>query len=247
MRHLRSGLNVFAATCLAEAACLALPYLLGDWIAVLALRLRPVAEAGLFGYVRGWVAVAAIVILPPAFVAGAQFPLLIALLGSGRAQLARQVGHAYLFNTLGAILGALAGGFGLLPLLGAPGAWRAAVLLLAALGLAATLAPRERRFAPMSVALAGTLALVVMCSRCPVPRPRGGTAGSAWARWCRSAPGPRALPPATAGLWSNDVQRIIGWEREGIESSVALQRWGGLAFMVNGKVDGNARTMPPCR
>ena len=245
IRRIRIGMEVFAATCLAEAACLALPYLLGDWVALLALRLRPVAEAGLFGYVRGWVAVAAIVILPPAFVAGAQFPLLIALLGSGRARLARQVGHAYLFNTLGAILGALAGGFGLLPLLGAPGAWRAAVLLLAALGLAATLASRERRMASMIVALAGTLGLVVTLLAVPGPTAAWRHSGIGVGQVVSLGSWPIGTSARERKAWSNDVQRIIGWEREGIESSVALQRWGGLAFMVNGKVDGNARNDAP--
>ena len=61
-------------------------------------------------------------VLPAAFVAGVQFPLLIALLGRGDQHVGRQVGLTYAWNTAGAIVGSLAGGFGLLPLLTAPGA-----------------------------------------------------------------------------------------------------------------------------
>src|SRR6185503_16270830 len=133
VRRRAPSLSAFAATCLAEAACLAVPYAIGDRLALLALRLRPGAAAGLWLYVEGWTVVTAIVVLPAAVVAGAQFPLLIALLGQGSDRVARDVGLAYLWNTVGGIVGALAGGFGLLPILTAPGCWRASALLLAAL------------------------------------------------------------------------------------------------------------------
>jgi len=71
-------------------------------------------------------------VLPPALVAGYQYPLLIALLGRGR----EHVGRTWLGRRLehrGCFRRALAGGFGLLPLLTAPAGWRAAALLLAAL------------------------------------------------------------------------------------------------------------------
>ena len=83
------------------------------------------AALGFSGLVAGWALIAALVVLPAALVAGLQFPLLIALLGRGRARVGRDVGVTYAANTLGAIVGSLAGGFGLLPLLGALGCWRA--------------------------------------------------------------------------------------------------------------------------
>ena len=63
-------------------------------------------------------------VLPAAFVSGVQFPLLIGLLGQGDKDVGKQVGLAFSWNTVGAICGSLAGGFGLLPLLAAPGVWR---------------------------------------------------------------------------------------------------------------------------
>jgi predicted membrane-bound spermidine synthase len=67
-------------------------------------------------------AVTGIVVLPASVVAGYQFPLLIALFGRGRERLGHQIGVVYASNTIGAIVGSLAGGFGLLPALSAPGA-----------------------------------------------------------------------------------------------------------------------------
>ena len=77
-------LSGFAATCALEALCLIVPYALGDRIAVLAILLRPVGAFGLAGYIAQWTLVTALVAFPAAFVAGFQFPLLIALLGRGR-------------------------------------------------------------------------------------------------------------------------------------------------------------------
>src|SRR5262249_19589257 len=98
---------------------------------------RPEVGARLAASLPGWAAVTAIVVLPAAIVAGAQYPLLIALLGAGRRGVGAQVGAAAACNTAGAMAGSLSGGFALLPLLSATGCWRAAAALLTALGLAA--------------------------------------------------------------------------------------------------------------
>jgi spermidine synthase len=234
------GLPAFAASCLAEAALIALPYVLGDRIALLALALRPPAGTVLWGYLAGWTLVTAIVVLPAAVVAGAQFPLLVALLGEGRAQVARHLGRAYFWNTVGGILGALAGGFGLLPLLTAPGCWKAVALLLAALAVVAVAA--DRRLTG-SVAVVGAGAAVVAVALLLADGPT--------AAWRHSAIGAgRANAPLMSGpnaetAWINDARRAVIWEREGVESSVAVHAIAGLSFVVNGKVDGNARNDAP--
>ena len=64
---------------------------------------------------------ATLMVFPAALVSGYQFPLLVALVGKGRKDVARDVGATYAANTLGSIVGSLAGGFGLLPALGAIG------------------------------------------------------------------------------------------------------------------------------
>jgi spermidine synthase len=232
--------GAFAATCLAEAACLAVPFAMGDRIATLALTLRPLAARGLADYVPGWAAVTAIVVLPAALVAGFQFPLLVALLGRGRDGVGRHLGQVYAWNTAGAIAGALAGGFGLLPLLSAPACWRAASLGLAVTGLAAALAGRSRRRTTLACAAAtGVIAAVVLA----VPGPT--------AAWRHSGiGGGRSSFPPLGGVnevksWAHRARRVVFWEAEGVESSIALQRQSGLAFLVNGKIDGNARSDAP--
>ncbi|HLJ73073.1 MAG TPA: fused MFS/spermidine synthase, partial [Thermoanaerobaculia bacterium] len=211
----------FALTCSLEAAFIALPFALGDRLAVMTNALRP---AG----VMSWIILTFIVVFPAAFVSGIQFPLLISLLGRGGEDVGRHVGLAYAWNTAGAIAGSLAGGFGLLPLLSAPGAWRAVIVLLALLGIAATAIARAAVPAVVAVAaIAGVFAL-------------GPTAV-----WRHSGIGAgRADIPTTANAtrdWMRGERRNLVWDVDGRESSVALTDGSDYAFIVNGKADGSAR------
>jgi spermidine synthase len=236
------GLSAFAATCLLEAAAMAAPYLVGDRVALWALALRPATGAVLSGYLGGWTLVTAIVVLPASIVAGLQFPLLVALLGEGRASIARHLGTAYLWNTVGGIAGSLAGGFGLLPLLTALGCWKAAVLLLTILAVIALVADRES--SGVAVAAVGTGAALVagalLVAEGPTAAWRHSAIGAGRASPMASPPGPNSVK-----AWINDARRSIAWEREGVESSVAVQNVAGLSFVLNGKVDGNARNDAP--
>ncbi len=232
----RPSLAVFGWTCALEALFIAIPFALGDWLANLAMALRPLAGLGFGGHIIGWSLVTAVVILPAAVVAGYQFPMLIALLGSGSRDVARHTGHAYAANTAGAILGSLAGGFGLMPLLTAPGLWQAMVLLLAVLAIAAAagaLRRREFSFAPALAVVAAAVSLVLFWEG-PTAAWRHGGVGAG-----------RAKPEANTvnGLedWAKRVRRSIVWEAEGVESSVALSDENGYAFVINGKVDGHIR------
>ena len=239
-RRFAPTLSAFAATCLLEAGAVAVPYLLGDQVALLANSLRPAPGSTLSAYLAGWTTITAIVVLPPSVIAGVQFPLLVALLGHGRARVARHVGKAYFWNTVGGIAGALAGGFGLLPLLSAPGCWKAVVILLSAVALAAA-ATRPRAKNVLPAMGAGAALLVGACLLADGPS----------AVWRHSSIGVgRANAPASPTsnalkAWVNDMRRSIVWERDGVESSVAVQTLAALSFVVNGKVDGNARNDAP--
>jgi spermidine synthase len=237
-RERRATLTAFAATCLLEALFLAIPYALGDRIAVVALLFRSLGVFGFSGMLLGWTSVTLLVVFPAAVVAGVQFPLLIALLGAGREQVGRQIGLAYAVNTFGAIVGSLSGGFGLVPMLTAPGCWRAVIWTLMALGVAALLlsfGTRERsgRVLP---ALAGALGVVLMLQAVgptSVWRHSPIGVGRVDAEATSSASAMRA--------WMNSERRAIRWEADGVESSVALSNSEGWAFIVNGKIDGSAR------
>jgi hypothetical protein len=156
-RNRPATVDAFAATLALEALFVAIPFALGDRIAVLSHVFRELASMGFYGHVFGWGLVTALVILPAAILSGFQFPLLISLLGQGERDVGRQTGYAYAWNTGGAILGSLAGGFGGLPLLGALGLWRASVVMLGlTAGLAMLISYRQRprlalHIAPLAV------------------------------------------------------------------------------------------------
>jgi len=240
-RHRRPTLSAFALTCSLEAFFLIVPFALGDKLAVTTLVLRDLGGVGFTGLVVSWSWVVGLIVLPPALVAGYQFPMLVAILGSGRKRVGSEVGWTYASNTAGAIAGSLAGGFGLLPLLSATGAWRLSAVMLVVLAAIAALVGAQLQ-GRLKTATAPLLlgALVLMIT---------------------SAPGPTAFwrhNPIGAGRVKMEISdvnqlrdaihrknRMMLWQTDGLESSIAMQSSDGAAFMINGKVDGHARGDAP--
>lgn len=241
-RRRAATLNALAVVCAIEALVIAIPYALGDRIAVAALVLQPPDTAGFLRQVAAWALITSLVVLPAAIVAGYQFPLLIALLGRGRTSIGRQVGLGYVWNTIGAIAGSLAGGFGLMQVLTAPGTWKAVVGLLLGISVAFVLGSRRIekrtwRLLPAALATLVAAALVI-------------TADGPTAAWRHAPIGMRRvslpdLAPNTIRRWMNETRQSTLWEAEGRESSVALQSLIGLSFTINGKSDGSARYDAP--
>lgn len=228
--------SAFALTCLLEALAVALPLGLGDRLAMLALLVRPLANNGLFAAAAGWSVVAAVVVFPAAFVAGVQFPVLIALAGRARKNVAAHVAQLYAANTSGSVLGALVGGFGVLPLLSAPGTWRLAGALLLALGLVSALLAGDLRRARRALPALGLAAATVACLLALGPT----------AVWRHSAIGqgrsPEALisrPEAREQL-VRQMRTSFLWEKDGVEAGVGIYAAHSMAFIVNGKSDGSA-------
>ncbi len=236
-RGRQPSLQSLSLTCGLEAMFLAIPFALGDRLAIAAAMLHESNQLGFLGEVLGWSAIAAIVVLPAAIISGVQFPMLIALLGRGNKDVGRQVGSTYAFNTLGGILGSLAGGFGLIPLLSAVGAWRAVGITLACLCaylavLAARVQPQRRyRLAPVGV---GIMAVSLLAFIGPTAVWRHGDIGAGRARL------PKPWTENAKIMWENVQRRGVIWEADGVEASVAIAVDNGLSFMVNGKCDGNA-------
>jgi spermidine synthase len=230
----------FSVICLVEAVAVAVPYALGDRVALLALFLRPLGSAyGFAGHAGVWAALAGLVVLPAAVASGIQFPMLIGLLGRGRAEVGRQTGLTYGANTVGAIIGSLAGGFGLLPVLTAPGCWQlvSGILVITALvSLALACRGGVRPVLPIVVLLLGSAAVAVLLQS---PGPT--------AVWRHSPIAVGRVDPAQVSdptsrrHWENDMRRAIVRDDEGLESSVGLDRSSGYAFVLNGKTDGHAR------
>lgn len=232
----RPSLFALSMTSALEAATLIVPFMLGDRLAGYALALRSLGSFGFEGHVMAWTAVTMFVVFPASLVAGFQFPLLIALLGEGREAVARDVGMAYAWNTSGSILGSLAGGFGLLPLLSAPGAWRLVSVVLAMLALAIALPVAKRNGIAAAV-------LPVIIAAFAI----GGTfARGPSAMWRHSGIGiGNWQPPQTKNEYLALVKRYrrsVVWEADGRESSIAELGADDLSFIVNGKSNGSARS-----
>ena len=232
------GIGAFAVTCMLEALFLAYPLALGDRVAIVTILLRPLGLVEFYGHVVGWTIVTSIIVLPAAMMAGFQFPLLISLLGKGERAVGEHTGLAYAWNTVGAIGGSLAGGFGLLPLLSAPGAWRLAIGILLLLGFASLIYSwrRDARGAAQGVSVAsGAAALLMMLSIGPT------------AVWRHSPIGVGRVELADLQTrnrlrdWMGQTRHSIVWQRDGRESCVGVDYDSSYSFIVNGKVDGNAR------
>jgi spermidine synthase len=236
-RRRQPDLRSFVRTCFLEAWALAVAYALGDRIALLALVVRPHDPSGLRSLLAGWFAVTALVLLPASIAAGVQFPMLIGLLGRGRRDVARHVGAAHAWNSVGAIAGAVAGGFGLMPLLTAPGCWRLAIEVLGVTAVVAAALDwrRERN----RIRWATSLVVAAALMSCTV-HATGPTA--VWRHTSIGAgrkDGTTLKSTADVMSFVRNMRREVEWEADGIESSVALHSNLGYAFTVNGKVDGH--------
>ncbi|HEX7831771.1 MAG TPA: fused MFS/spermidine synthase [Thermoanaerobaculia bacterium] len=238
MRENREAtIGAFALSCALEAVFVALPYAEGDGLAMLAMLLRPAgAGLGFSGYVIGWTLITFVVVFPAAFIAGIQFPLLISLIGRGRESVARDIGLTYAWNTAGSIAGSIAGGFGALPLLSAPGTWRAAVWVLVVLaGGAIGVALSRSRLTWKTVAAVFAAVIAIAATRATGPT-------AAWRHTPIGAGRAEIEKPSRNHTkeFIHARRRTIEWEVDGVESSLALSKSDGYAFVVNGKSDGHA-------
>lgn len=239
-RNIRPCAWFLAVTCLLEALFTMVPYALGDRIAVLTLQLRPLSATGFWGMVVIWAVVTLAVVFPAALISGVQFPLLIALIGQGRKGIGRQTGFTYAFNTAGAIAGSLAGSFGLMPLLGAEGAWLLSGALLTVLGIliaffawrATSKEPVRGTGTPVLLSILGVV-LILWCFLAVGPT----------AAWRHSPIGAGRTPigDTVNGILrvQADARRGIIWQADGVESSVAINSASSYSFVISGKSDGN--------
>ena len=236
----RIGSGMLAVTCLLEALFMMTPYALGDRIAMFTIQIMPLSALGFGGQIAVWSIVAILVVFPASFIAGLQFPLLIALLGQGSKDIGVQTGRVYALNTMGAIAGSLVGGITLIPLLGAPGCWLLAGGILGILGVVIGLhawrhspAVMDDNRQPMGVF--GVIFFVLLLPAMLAPGPSAG--------WRHN---PIGAGRVAVSKTTNELTNVIKtsnftkiWEKDGIESSVAIDIVDGYAFYINGKSDGS--------
>jgi spermidine synthase len=232
-RRLQPSWLALEITCGVEALFTIIPFAIGDRLALLAAR-RTEQATSFLELTFGWSIVIGIVVLPVALVSGLQFPLLTGLLGSGRRTVSEQLGKAYAWNTFGAIAGSLVAGFGALPLFGATGLWIAIAALLAALSVGLLIGgPWPGRRGAVVVAALAVATVTSMLADGPTAAWRHGGIGAGRAGITR-------LNANEIRLWQNGHRHNLVWEADGVESSIGITAEDGLAFIVNGKSDGNA-------
>jgi spermidine synthase len=247
LKKVEPGLGTFTLVSALQATSVLIPYALGDRLAYLSLLLNESLRG--FGFaplVAGWSLVVGIMAFLPSLLSGIQFPLLVSLLGSGNRGVGRQLGQAYLWNTIGSIGGSLLGGFVLMPMLGAVRSlvlMAIVILIMSILSFVIDLRQQSRRpqsekasFLLWRSATLGIVALFLSMSFLPI----GPT--SAWLHqpigYGRVGTIPRDQLKYQS--WLQDARRSHTESYDGRETSVALMSHNEFTFLTNGKSDGSA-------
>ncbi len=180
-----------------------------------------------------------LLLIPPTFLMGASFPLGARVVMRSKDSVGGEVGRVYLFNTIGTILGSLAGGLVLLPLIGLEGNFTVGLvanLIAAGVTLRASAGPateRVTKWTRASLVLSAALVLVTAV----------GTRG--WATFI-----------STAGRfreWHGHFTDFASFEQQAVKRSESLfyaddvfasvmvaQQQGTHRFLrINGKADGS--------
>jgi spermidine synthase len=129
--------------------------------------LAAAVQAGGSGDPLGNALVAAAVLLPVTLCIGATFPFAVRVLAAAPEQASAASARAYAWNTVGAIIGAIAAGFVLLPWLGFAGTATLGAVVNLGLAALAGLCARPVRVVPVSLALVGLGALLALPPRPP--------------------------------------------------------------------------------
>ena len=212
-KHRKTAAQALAAALIVAAAAAAMAYLLLESLLPEKTGLmRNMRELALFSMsVNLNALLAALLLLPMTLAIGATYPLAVRVLARDAEDAAPASARVYAWNTVGAIVGALAAGFVLIPALRYEGAIRVAVCASAALGVAALwlLIPLNRIYA-----IAGTLLAVA-----------GGL-------FFRPAAPMKLL--ATSPIDVGATGRVLSYDIGRSASVVMLAQDGGLALRTNG-------------
>jgi spermidine synthase len=222
-------LSAVSATLAASFAVSRLPLLVASEVAAADVTFRSIVLRQAFEV--------GLLMLPMTLALGVAFPLALSLAASGAASVRHDTARVYVANTLGAITGALAAGFLLIPRFGLQGtlAGTSRVAIAGAvLVAAATLAPRARG-SGRRVAVAGALVSAGALLAFLVAGPR-------WDRNLLSSGAYKYAPYIHAEDAADfDASLRAGrleYYKEGAAATVSVRRLGGrLALAIDGKID----------
>lgn len=214
-------------TCAAGALALvhtwidALPQFHYDLVRGTSVELGSAAGVGIRALVAASIA-------PITFFLGAIMPLAVSAYTRSTATVGRDVGRAYAINTVGAVIGSIAGGFFVLPGLGIGGGIKACILCLLAVSLVLSLRPQPPTLRWVNRAAAAVLAVVVLVLP-PVDNQR--------------------LNEGMFGFLSSDEEdwstfrlgNELVYSRDGRASTISVfKNAGSYALLNNGKPDGSS-------
>ncbi len=173
-----------------------------------------------------------LVMLVPTTLMGAAFPLAIRLRNSDLDAVGRSVGYLYFTNTTGAVLGALATGFWLIPITGMEWSIRLVVLLYVAVGAALTLANPRWVGWSRGLVMGAAAAIVAVAAMAPGWDRGVLSAGAFMTAGRLQEPGARARPSAVLSTGR------LAYYREGLTATVAVEKTlDNLVLIINGKPD----------
>jgi spermidine synthase len=176
--------------------------------------------------------IVAVCLFVPTACSGASFPLLVRLVEGRARRTGRALGSLYATNTVGSILGALVGGFVILPVLGSVGAMVVGTGCVAAVGvLGATVTGTKRLRIVAPVLPAAALVVVGLLGGFPQER-------------LALALAPFRPMPGSWLLRRPELPPIVSFG-EGINATVAVYRTGGMNMYINGLPQGTRRDLPP--
>jgi spermidine synthase len=176
------------------------------------------------------IAMSVLALFPTTLLIGATFPCAVAVAAHDPGRVGRDVGNVYAVNTVGAIVGAILVGFGLIPVFGVHTSIKVGIIINLVLAAVLFVAP-PRRPAAWGAAAA---AMVVGAGVVLIP---------AWdQRVMVSGPAvyaPIYLEEAGAGGLAEVLRRPhLVFYRDGLSATVAVEKQGeNLALRINGKAD----------
>jgi spermidine synthase len=174
----------------------------------------------------------AMLIVPMAGLLGAAFPLALAMIDDPSRSAEREFASVYAINTFGSVVGALAAGFVLIPLLGLEATLKAVTVCLivaSAIVLGLTTMPRSAR---VSGALVSAIAAVLMFVSAPWDRELLASGAYMYAPFA----------PKGANLEALLKAGTLMYYREGAAATISVKRLTGtLTLAVDGKTDASNR------
>ncbi len=145
--------------------------LMMGWLAGMPEHIQSLTRSALTDWnrvVAGTFMLCFLILIVPTFFLGMTFPLVVKAVSAGRAHLGRDIGRIYFANTIGGVLGAISGGFIIIPLLGTHKGILLLAMLLLLTGIALVLsAPRLPMSSRVTLTIGGLLLMALAWQRAP--------------------------------------------------------------------------------